>query len=254
MVDHSNCKLGKLPPKHDPRVHAFAKYVATDLPAPTPVDWIGNVSSFGAMLNDQIGCCTIASKGHGLQIVTKNARIEFTISDAQVERYYQVIDGYDPSNPATDQGGVISDVLAWIAKHKFAGHALGGYCTVDPKNDIHINQAIALFGDLDVGVALPISAQNQDVWDVPDGQDLTGDWVPGSWGGHDISIHAFSANGDLTCITWGAPKVITRKWFKTYCDEAYALLWAAWIENGGKSPSGFDYDALAVDFAAIRES
>lgn len=252
MVDHSLMKLGKLPPFRDERVHDFARFVSSELPAPAPISWLGDQTEWGMLKNDQLGDCTIASKLHGLQVVTKNANIEFQPTDAEALTYYEEIDGYDPSDPNSDQGGIISDVLLWIAKNGMQGFELGGYCRVDPQNDLHVNQAICLFGVLDVGLALPLSAQTADVWDLPEGQAFTGDWAPGSWGGHDVSIHAFETNGDLLCITWGEVKRITRRWFKAYCDEAYALLWQAWIENGGKAPSGFDYATLEKDLAIIR--
>jgi hypothetical protein len=36
-----------------------------------------------------------------------------------------------------------------------------------------------------------------------------------------------------------------------YCDEAYAVLSPAWIEQNGQAPSGFDLAALQADLAAL---
>jgi hypothetical protein len=253
MVDHSAMKLGKLPRKHDYRIKSFGSYLRKELPPPAPVSWFKDQTDFGTLLNDQLGDCTIASKLHGRQIVTLNAQAsEFQATDAMALESYRDIDGYRDGDPSTDQGGIIVNVLDYIAKRGFWGGVLKGYCSVNPGNDLHVDQAIALFGVLDVGVQLPASAQTQEVWDLPEGQALEGDWAVGSWGGHDISIHEFDADGNLVCITWGAKKIITRRWFKTYCDEAYALLWADWIEAGGMSPSHFDYETLFADMAAIR--
>lgn len=253
MVDHSQMRLGKRAPVFHPGLRDFALY-APALPAPKPTDWLGGQTDWGMFLNDQEGDCTIASKIHGLQVVAKQAGFPFAPTDNDAQHYYEVIDGYNPADPSTDQGGVISDVLAYIAKNGFCGQKLAGACRVDPQNDLHVDLAIALFADLDVGVQLPISAQTQDVWDVPEGQALTGDFEPGSWGGHDISVHAFDADGNLTCITWGGPKKLTRRWLKAYCDEAYGLLWAAWIKGDGKSPSGFDLKALLADTRGLGDS
>lgn len=254
MVDHSKMKLGKLPPFRDERVRSFAHYLSGELPAPAPISWLGDRADWGMLGNDERGDCTICGPTHFLQVAMANTLRPFDPTTAQALNYYHLIDGFDPANPdATDTGGVISDVLAWIAKNHFYGHALGGYCTVDPQNDLHVDQAIALFGGLVIGAALPVSAQSADVWDLPEGQELTGDWAPGSWGGHCLSLHAFEANGDLIAITWGAQKRITRAWLKAYCDEAYALLWAAWIKEG-RAPSGFAYDALKADLAPIRSA
>jgi hypothetical protein len=77
-----------------------------------------------------------------------------------------------------------------------------------------------------IGLALPISAQNQDVWAVPPGGSA-GEGSPGSWGGHAVPIVAYDSRG-LTVITWGATKRMTWQFLDTYCDEAYALLSQDW--------------------------
>ena len=104
-------------------------------------------------------------------------------------------------------------------------------------------------------MALPISAQTQQVWSVPPGGP-TGDGKPGSWGGHAVPVMGYDSHG-LTVITWGAPKVMTWQFWAAYCDEAYAVLSMDFLKadpnnpNDPVSPNGFDLAALQADLKAV---
>jgi hypothetical protein len=193
---------------------------------------------------DGLGDCTIAGVAHAIQVWTLSKGNEVTLPDSTVLRYYEKWDGYKPSNPRSDQGGVELDVLKDWRKQGFSGHPLLAFADPDPQDTLHVQQAIALFGGLYIGLSLPISAQTQDVWDVdPDPNDPKGQ--PGSWGGHCVFVPDYDANG-LTCITWGAPKKMTWAFWGTYCDEAHALLSPDW-----KPSAGFDMASLQADLAAV---
>ena len=52
----------------------MARYLASGLPpAPPAVDYTRGITDFGMMLNDRLGCCTIAAVGHGVQVWRLNA-------------------------------------------------------------------------------------------------------------------------------------------------------------------------------------
>ncbi len=123
---------------------------------------------------------------------------------------------------------------------------------MQPKDIRDVKDAIWLFGGVYIGLALPVSAQSQDVWVVPAGG-LSGDGAPGSWGGHAVYVVAYDARG-LTCITWGRLKRMSWNFWAAYCDEAYGLLAKDWFEASGEAPSGFDVAALAGDMAALRQA
>ena len=108
--------------------------------------------------------------------------------------------------------------------------------------------AIWLFGGAYIGVELPISAQTQEVWDVP--ANSTPEDEPGSWGGHAIYLVAYDQK-TLTCITWGQLKKMTWRWFAQYCREAYGLVAKDWLEPSGVAPSGFDLAALENDLKLV---
>jgi hypothetical protein len=105
-----------------------------------------------------------------------------------------------------------------------------------------------MFGGVYIGVALPNTAQKQDVWDVV----KTGgaDAKPGSWGGHCVFVPKYDEHG-FTCITWGALKTMTLAFWEKYCDEAHTLLSEVWITAKG-SPAGFDQAQLQADLNTIK--
>jgi hypothetical protein len=237
-------KLGKKPRRYDRRTLRLARYLTPALPPPPPgVTNSEGVTNWGMMLNDTLGDCTIAGVGHAIQVWTLAKGNEVTVSDSTVLLYYEQWDGYNPNNPASDQGGVELDVLNdWRqSPNGLDGHQLLAFADPDPQDTLHVQQAIRLFGGLYAGLQLPISAQTQDVWDVasgPNGQ-------PGSWGGHCVFISDYAAD-TLTCITWGELKKMTWGFWGTYCDEAHALLSTDW-----QPLAGFDMAALQADLSKV---
>ena len=275
--------------------------------------------------------CTIAAVGHAVQTWTANADRELSVPDSAILQYYEQWDGYDPSNPASDEGGVEIDVLNDWRQQGFNGQTLDAYVAIDlsgvrgkksgitspgagnresgaedwepgeiartpnpttqypplsvppptlstqpPAPNRDVATAIWLFGGAYIGVELPISAQNQDVWDVPKNPGRNDE--PGSWGGHAVYLVGYESGlgvrgqrlgaetrapaspnpqsltpnpCTLTCITWGQLKKMTWAWFEKYCSEAYALVSRDWLQASGVAPSGFDLETLEKDLAAV---
>lgn len=192
------------------------------------------------MLNTTLGDCTIAGCGHAVQCWSG-----VTVPDSTILSYYEKWDGYNPSDPDTDQGGVEIDVLNNWRTSDFAGHKILGYASVSPKNPTHIEQAIYLLGGTYIGVELPVTAQSQTIWDVsPTGGD---DAQPGSWGGHCVWVLGYDHNY-LTCVTWGKLLKMTWAFWDTYCSEAYAILSGDW-----KPPVGFDLAQLQADLQIVSQ-
>jgi hypothetical protein len=77
-IDPLKLKLGKHPPRHDPRTLLFATYATAALPAPPPtLDLTPKVKvPWGMMDNAQLGDCTCAAAGHLMMEWTANARIQ----------------------------------------------------------------------------------------------------------------------------------------------------------------------------------
>ena len=248
MADHSKMKLGRKAIKTDSRTLMLGDYLTPKLPPPpASADWTKGITSWGMMMNDTLGCCTIAGVGHAIQVFTANSGSEVTVPDATIESYYEQWDGYVPGNPSTDNGGIELDVLNDWKKNGFAGNTLAAFADPKVSNLVQVRQAIALFGGVYIGLSLPITAQNQDVWDVvPKGG---ANAKKGSWGGHCVFVPKYDAKS-FTCITWGQLKVMTVAFWKKYCDEAHALLTQDWIGAKG-SPGGFDMAQLQTDLSEI---
>jgi len=249
MADHSNMRLGRKAIKTDSRTLAIGNYLKPSLPAPPPAkDWTCGILDWGVMMNDKLGDCTIAGVAHAIQVWSRNLGTEITVGDPTVLSFYEKWDGYNPADPTTDNGGIELDVLNSWRKEGFDGHGL--FAFADPKytNLVQIRQSIALFGGVYIGLALPISAQNQDVWDVVHKGGANA--KKGSWGGHCVFVPKYDEH-TFTCITWGGLKTMTVAFWKKYCDEAHVLLGENWLNEKG-APSGFDKGQLLTDLAAIK--
>jgi hypothetical protein len=259
MADHSKMKLGRKAIKSDSRTLALAKYLTPALPPPPPTaDWTKGITNWGMMLNgpdpsapqfpDGLGDCTIAGVAHAVQVWTANTGTMVTVPDPTILSYYEEWDGYRPNDPTSDQGGIELDVLKDWKQSGFAGNELLAFADPKPANLVEIHQSIALFGGVYIGLSLPVTAQNQDVWDVvPNGGAGA---EPGSWGGHCVFVPKYDQNG-FTCITWGALKTMTVAFWNKYCDEAHTLLAQDWVV-GKTAPCGFDQAQLLADLKAIR--
>ena len=182
-----------------------------------------------------------------MQVWTANTGGMVTIPDPSIQSYYEKWDGYVPGEPSTDAGGVELDVLNDWQKQGLAGNALMAFADPKSNNMVEIRQSIALFGGVYIGLALPLTAQTQEVWDVtPHGGAKA---KKGSWGGHCVFVPKYDPEG-FTCITWGQLKTMTVAFWKKYCDEAHTLLGQDWLRAKG-APSGFDQAQLQSDLKAI---
>jgi hypothetical protein len=229
MTGHSKFRLGKRPRRHDVRTLKLARYLTPGLPAPpSRVDWTLGATDWGLMLNDRLGCCTIAAVGHAVQAWRLNAQGDPgttnpplaaqgsppAISDSTILQYYESWDGYDPAQPVSDQGGVELDVLNHWRQQGFGGHTLEAYTAIelsgsapatqqDPKPAAQPSEfpisgpqppaataqlAAAIWLFGGAYVGVELPLRAQDQ-DVWDVAANPGlDDVPGSWGGHAVYL------------------------------------------------------------------
>jgi hypothetical protein len=245
--------LGKLPAVHDPRTLKVSSIMG--LPPPKAAwDWLsGMPEDLGMMRNDQIGDCAYAGPAHLVQAWTHNSLHQTTtISDADVVAAYSRDTGYTPSDPSTDRGAVLLNMLnAWRTKG-IGGHKIGAFAQVDHHNWAEVCSAIDLFGGLITGAMLPASAQNGvgSVWNQVSSLDL------GSWGGHCMMTGTHrggSVHGPgPTFVTWGKRQDATLPWWDTYVDECYVIISADWVTGARPAPSGFNLPTLQTYLAQIH--
>jgi hypothetical protein len=247
-------KLGKKPKKHDLRTLKFGHYVdLTELP-PTPpsVNFSTTIGALGVMMNDSLGCCTIAAAGHIVQSWTGANGTPVIVPDPIILQYYENWDGYVEGDPNTDQGGVELDVLKNWRKSGFDGHSLLAFTEINPKNHAHVMASTAFYGGVYGGVELPMTAQGQAEWTVLAGA-ASSQSDPGSWGGHAVPVVGYSPKGVLV-ITWGAPLWVSWDFWDAYFTEAYCLISGTdWIGSaaGAMSPTGVDLATLLGDLNQV---
>ena len=255
MVNHAGMRLGKLPPRPEPRLKTLGAYLKGPRPAvPASIDRAACVAAWPMLYNDAVGDCTIAAVGHAVQLWTAVARHEErTMSAAEALAAYSAISGYVAGEPDTDHGAVAVDVLErWVAGGftiAAATDQLAGFCAIALARPDEVRAAVAWLGVCYSGLELPIAVQTEDVWDVSPVAGSSGessdDWAPGSWGGHCVPIVGYDPDG-LVCITWGQTKRLTWRFWNAYASEAYGLL------SRDFAGDAVDWARLQTDMALLR--
>lgn len=249
--------LGRLAPhpvETHPRVTLEDHLDLTALPnlSGVTVDYASNVPSWPMYMNDQIGDCTFAAAGHMIQAWTAYASSEVTVANSDILHGYEVVGGYVPGNPSTDNGCVMQDVCHYWATNGIAGHKISAYAQVrDCKNPWMLKQVLDLFGTVYLGINCPQSALDQfnvnEIWS----------YVPGSLiaGGHAIPLQRMvpvgSEHGIMDIVTWGSLHPMTIKFAEQYIEEAWVIITPDWIEANGDAPNGLNLASLQADFAQL---
>lgn len=255
-VKHGNfahLKTGRLPVRHDPRTLQLSRYLTSKLPkAPTIFGIWKAVAIWPMYGNDRLGDCTCAAAGHMIEAWTAASGALKTVAANAITRTYWLT-GTPSSTKGTaggptDTGRVELDILKFWRTTGISGHKIGAFTSVQPKNHSHMKAGTWLLGGLYVGIALPITAQTQQVWDVV-GDGKTGNSAPGSWGGHAIDIVGYDSQG-LIGVTWGALIKITWAFVDAYFEEAYAIISNDWLTQGA-TPAGLNLAQLQKDLAAL---
>jgi hypothetical protein len=237
-------KLGRKAVKTDSRTLKLASYLTPALPAPpVSVDWTKGVKEWGMLANDTLGDCTIAGAMHAIMgwSLNSGAEVAFTTNDAI--SYYEKFDGYSPSDPNTDQGGVLLDVLRDWKNQGINSHKIDAYASADASNLTEVKQALSLFGPLYAGLSFPNSAQGQSEWVVTNDTSIDG--------GHCVVIIGYNATGPVA-ISWGALYQMTWEFFSKYFDELFAIVSPDWFNASGIDPTGLNLAQLDADLKAIR--
>lgn len=262
MPDFSGMALGRLPkhPAERSRRVSFAAVFGTGLPAPPAArDWTEGETKRPMFGNDTVGDCSCAAIANIIIGALKAAYGEDCVpSTADVLALYSAITGYDPSqtqpdgtNP-TDRGAVIEDVLAYVMKHGFKGRHLVGTAAIEPANVENIKRSVDWFGNVDIGVDLPLAWQTASVWDVASNGSRAGDYAPNSWGGHCVVAEKYDARG-LYAWSWGELILLTWAAVAAYVDTIDGVIAASWIK-AGKSPPGLSLATLEERMSALREA
>jgi hypothetical protein len=211
--------------------------------------------SWGMLANDRIGDCVIAMMLHSIEdfhLDSGTAVPAFT--DADAISVYSAITGYNPKDPSSDRGTDENAAMSYwehpgLKTSDGASHTIVATVAVDPSNLSECRIAIDEFVDLQIGIALPISAQGQTEWTVV-GDGKTGNSAPGSWGGHGIPYREYDPE-TFKCVTWGAELLLTVPFHEDYAQEAHVVVTKEMLSRSGVGPSGVAWDELIADIKAL---
>lgn len=251
--------LGRQPRIFRPQIPFAALLGAGDLPPiPDRTGYMDHVSNWGMMLNDRLGDCTCAAKGHILQAHTAVSRhYQVTEPDKMILQLYEEATGYhpdDPNNPqsnASDQGANMQDLARYIidtgmpitpvdgrTRHKYLGMT-----EVDHRNLDHVARCIYVFGHCDIGFTVPdyIMSQGGSTWDFR-GQQYSVE------GGHDVANFDYELDkSNLTAghyavkavhlCSWGQEFTMTAAFFRQFVDESYGYADLSWLDTTGHTPA-----------------
>jgi hypothetical protein len=200
--------------------------------------------------NDTVGDCTCACIAHMIMLATVHTGTMVVPTPEEVLAVYSAVTGYVPGDPSTDNGANIADVLNyWQNTGMTVGgvvHKIVAWAEIDASNLTEVEQALWLFGGVDLGIEVFQSMMDQtnagQPWDNPTGNDL---------GGHSVPIFGYGSDG-CTCVTWGALQQMGWPCFQQICSQAFVVITQDWINQlTGKDYSGFDLAQLQADLSYL---
>ena len=128
-------KLGRKPARKllsMPSLGDFLDKAALWPPVPAQ-GWENAVApaTWGVLGNDQYGCCAEAGILHLIQGQSANTGNPLSATTAQALALYSAVTGFNPSDPLSDRGGVMLDIMNNWRKEGFGGYPLDGFAAID---------------------------------------------------------------------------------------------------------------------------
>jgi hypothetical protein len=256
---------GRLIPKVRPKLR-LANYIKDVAPSelPTPPDACSYADKAPnalrqMYLNDKYGCCVVAALAHARGVTHANAGLgELLYSDDDIRSMYHDFSGdvFNPNDPSNTDEGCDEGVALSVATDKgfTDGVKLSGHIGIDGANWNEFKLAVYLF-------ECPMSGQGiPEAWVQPFPApgatwDVAGPAVPTN--GHAVAYPGYTADEKALTVTWGMQIWETREALAAYASpagggELWAFLTPDIISRASqKAPTGFDFDALRADLAAL---
>jgi hypothetical protein len=257
-------KIGgcKVPDRHAPTLK-LGDYLdkAKIAPQPASCDWSGPAMPVISNIegNDAVGDCVLAEEAHFIGVVTGNANSLYAYTTAQTLAAYSAITGYDPSNPASDQGTDPVVCLNYFTRNKYAdGSILAGYAMVDSTNVEEVKFAINGLGNLKIWLGLPNTYVNP----MPSASGFVwGVGTPNAQQGHCIGSPGYNSprvvgsnDQGVQVMTWGLIGTMTWAAIAQLCTPGAGgglavRMTTDWInKNSDSTPSGFALPDLVSDY------
>jgi hypothetical protein len=257
--------LVALPPIDTRGTLPFKNYFKTEAAlagAAVPSDWAAKaLPALRQMyLNDRLGCCVISYGAHQEGVWTGNVSGEPVIfPDATILAEYEAIGGYNPANPATDNGCNPVDALnSWTAKGFGGRTPWAGWLTINATDPREVEVACDEFGGLMIVLGLPDAwvANNMAMIKPYGTLDAAGAADPSN--GHCTGMVARVADGRFKIATWGMEVYFTPAALANYCVPAqggglFAGVSPDWADAIAKrTPSHIAYARLIADMNARK--
>jgi hypothetical protein len=154
------------------------------------------------------------------------AQHDVFFSDSAALSDYTAVTGFDPTDPNTDQGANVRDVMGYrkntgmvdVSGHR---HKIDAYVSIDPKDWDLLLECIWTFGAVGIGFEFPDTAFDQfnseQVWDLVTPYNIEG--------GHYVPVVGSpNPTSEATCITWGKRQVFTKSFYEEFNDESWVPL------------------------------
>lgn len=240
-------RFGKHPAKRDFRTLRFKDYLTAAVAAPpAQYDVLATVYKnlgvsdptvlFPMDGNDQYGDCTMAAAAHAITVYNGLTKSNVIMAQADlVKLYFQLTKG-------VDSGLDEMTVLNFWQSTGIDAQKILAFVSIEPKDHVHVQQAIQLFGGVYLGFQVQANAQEEFEKKQP--------WTPGKLtnDGHAVYAVAYDATG-VTVLTWGNIQKATWAWWDECADEAYAILPLNAQQAG--FPPGFDLAQLQADLKLV---
>ena len=252
MTDFSEFRLGKQPPIRKQAL-MLADVLTGAVPAtPAAADHFGKVPGWELGRNDQFGTCGPTSVANSLRLTTLGLTGHMvTVAFEDIADLYRRSGnpGFDPSKPGggEDNGVIMQTMLEALLAGGIGGHRPLAFAKIAAGDMDTLDKAIAIFGAVNLGLALDVAQQTQRVWSH----------VAGSpqWGGHAVLAGRYAnPDGDVAdrtgIITWAQVVDMDRGFVRAQEDEAWVIIWpehlgsAAFLE-------GVDVKALASAYEGL---
>jgi hypothetical protein len=230
-------KLGKAPAKSNVKALMLAHYMKrAAVPAPRVYNFWAKRKEFPIrdIGNNEWGNCTIASQILLSQRMERLEQIKTVLVPKEniVQTYLSLTERLYGGG---DTGAYESDALDnWrnpqttFKDVKGRPFTIDAYVRVNHFDVEEIKRAVHLSGSQGIKVCfnLPLAWSMSNVWDIPVGQKLINEYVPGSWGGHSMTAVArWDENWLWMPSSWNMPDTkISWRAFAIYCDEAYIAI------------------------------
>ena len=230
FVDVKKLPLGKGPSTH-PVTRMFRAYlpgIIPSAPATFNVDTALGLSTWlelytmGNLTNPD---CVIAEQAHQLcrfEYFQQNKKLLWA-GDTQatadcLARFSAIGGGPNGLNIAVALAAL---EVGWTIQSQPLG--IADFAAINKNKPDELEAAIAYLMGFSLGLELPLSAQSQtgpgEVWDVSH-TSWCGKNKRGGWGGHNTYVLVYNhAKAQATCITWGAPQIMTYDFIAYYSDD-----------------------------------